>query len=177
MGSSRKNEINPPRNAEFSRGALSTARTPDALNCRRVSVQFRDRLSQFPTLILNRFNNLPQFVRFLLVGGLNTAFGYVLFGAIYLLTGRPTVAVVIATIVGVVFNFFSTGRLVFAYRGALAFVPFVLGYAVVCFVNVVVLGLLTAQGLHPLLGQLIVLPLCVLLSFGISRYIFLQRFP
>jgi putative flippase GtrA len=150
-------------------------RTADAIDCQLMLVQFRDRLLQSP--ISNQFNNLRQFVRFLLVGGLNTAFGYTLFGAIYLLTGRPGLSVVTATIFGVVFNFFSTGRLVFAYRGVLTFVPFVLGYAVICLINVVALGLLTAQGLHPLLGQLIVLPLCVLLSFGINRYIFLQRAP
>ena len=56
---------------------------------------------------------MPQFVRFLLIGALNTIFGYTLFGAIYLTTARPNFAVVAATIFGVVFNFFSTGRLVF----------------------------------------------------------------
>ena len=171
------NDIIPPRNAEFIRGALSSSCKPDALDRRRVPMTYRDWLSQFSALVSNRFGSLPQFVRFLLVGGLNTAFGYALFGAVYLLTGRPSLSVVIATIFGIVFNFFSTGRLVFAYRGVLAFVPFVLGYAVVGFINVVGLDLLTVQGLHPLLGQLIVSPLCVLLSFGISRYIFLQRTP
>ena len=171
------NGIISARKVEFSHATLSMARSSDALDRRRVSAHLRDRLPQLLALISNQFNNLSQFVRFLLVGGLNTAFGYALFGAIYLLTSRHTLAVVIATIIGVIFNFFSTGRLVFAYCGALAFVPFVLGYGVVCLVNVVALDLLTAQGLHPLLGQLIVLPVCVLLSFGFNRYIFLQRVP
>ena len=108
---------------------------------------------------------MPQFVRFLLIGALNTVFGYTLFGAIYLTTGRPNFAVVTSTIFGIMFNFFSIGRLVFASRGRLAFVPFVLGYFIVCLINVTALSLMTAQGLHPLIGQLIVLPLCVLLSY------------
>jgi hypothetical protein len=59
----------------------------------------------------------------------------------------------------------------------LAFVPFVLGYALVYLINVAALDLLTAQGFHPLLEQLTVLLVCVLLSFRINRYIFLQRVP
>jgi len=128
-----------------------------------------------PISFISYFNGLPRFLKFLLVGGINTAFGYALFGAIYLLTGRHVLAVVVATVIGVVFNYFSTGRLVFTYRGILAFVPFVLGYAGICVVNVVALDVLINQGVHPLLGQLLVLSVCVPLSFWISRYVFMKR--
>ena len=69
-----------------------------------------------PTVIANYFNGLPQFLRFLLIGGVNTAFGYSLFGILYLLTGHPTFAVVAATVVGVIFNF--TGSKYFVFRRA-----------------------------------------------------------
>jgi putative flippase GtrA len=110
-----------------------------------------------------------------LVGGINTAFGYALFGAIYLTTGWPSLAIVGATIIGVGFNFFSTGHLVFANRRGMAFVPFVIGYLILCIFNVIALHLLAAQGLRPFLGQLIVLPVSVLLSFEINRHIFTPR--
>ncbi len=54
-----------------------------------------------------------RFIRFLLVGGLNTLFGYGIF-ALFLLIGlHYTLAGFLATIAGVIFNFNTTGRLVF----------------------------------------------------------------
>src|SRR6516162_3637567 len=57
-----------------------------------------------------------QFIRFVLVGCLNTTVGYGLFAACILLGLPSALALLIATIIGVLFNYFSTGRLVFACR-------------------------------------------------------------
>ena len=55
-----------------------------------------------------------RFVRFLLVGGLNTVFGYSVF-AIGILVGLPyPLAALVATVLGALFNFKSYGTLVFA---------------------------------------------------------------
>jgi putative flippase GtrA len=54
-----------------------------------------------------------QFVRFLFVGGLNTLFGYSLF-AVFIFVGlHYTIAAFIGTVLGVLFNFKTTGKLVF----------------------------------------------------------------
>lgn len=54
-----------------------------------------------------------QLVKFLLVGGLNTLFGYAVF-AVLISTGlHYTIAVFIGTLIGVLFNFKTTGKLVF----------------------------------------------------------------
>src|SRR5258707_15288817 len=56
---------------------------------------------------------LHHLLRFLVVGGLNTAFGYSLFAVLtYVGVGYP-IAIGLATIGGVLFNFQSVGRLVF----------------------------------------------------------------
>ncbi|NCQ92050.1 MAG: hypothetical protein GPI94_15420 [Microcystis aeruginosa LG13-03] len=64
----------------------------------------------------NRFVKLlkkHRFVRFLLVGVLNTIFGYSLFAVLILIGLNYKYAVLIGTIQGVLFNFQTTGRLVF----------------------------------------------------------------
>jgi putative flippase GtrA len=53
-----------------------------------------------------------NFARFLLVGVLNTIFGYFLYGTLILIGLDYKLAVLLATILGVLFNFQTTGRLV-----------------------------------------------------------------
>jgi putative flippase GtrA len=54
-----------------------------------------------------------KFARFLLVGALNTLFGYFLYGSLILIGINYKLAALLATIQGVLFNFQTTGRLVF----------------------------------------------------------------
>jgi putative flippase GtrA len=54
-----------------------------------------------------------RFIRFLLVAALNTVFGYSLFAALILLGIRYPIAAAIGTVIGILFNFQTTGRLVF----------------------------------------------------------------
>jgi putative flippase GtrA len=53
-----------------------------------------------------------KFARFLLVGVLNTIFGYFLYGTLILIGLDYKYAVLLVTILGVLFNFQTTGRLV-----------------------------------------------------------------
>ena len=53
------------------------------------------------------------FARFLVVGVVNTLFGYGVFCLALWATQQPTLAVVISTVLGVLFNFRSTGVVVF----------------------------------------------------------------
>lgn len=57
--------------------------------------------------------DVRQFVRFLLVGALNTAFGYGIYGVLLWLGLGLPLSLLGATILGILFNFVSTGRLVF----------------------------------------------------------------
>jgi len=81
-----------------------------------------------------------RFIRFLLVGGLNTLFGYGIFAL--LLWGLPKSAALLgSTILGILFNFKTTGILVFESHNNRLIYRFVLCYAIVYLVN---LGLLQA---------------------------------
>jgi putative flippase GtrA len=122
-----------------------------------------------PVLFVQRLLSL-QFVRFLLVGGLNTLFGYGLFAGLYIFSHQRQGSLVVATVIGAVFNFFTTGRLVFANRGYRMLIPFVLGYAVVLGANMVLLEVLARLGAPTLIAQAIALPAMVVLSYLINRY-------
>lgn len=108
---------------------------------------------------------------FVAVGLLNTGFGYGVFAATDLATGSPRLAVVAANTLGVLFNYLTTGRLVFANRGLRALVPFVLGYGVVLGVNLVVVEALLRCGVAVLVAQAIAMPWLVLLSYAINRLV------
>lgn len=116
-----------------------------------------------------------NFVKFVLVGIVNTAFAYALFAFFYLLLGSHQLAITLATACGVVFNFHSTGRLVFRSRRLCALLPFVAGYGAVWLINILLLNEMTALAGSPLVGQVLTLPLLALLSYAINRYLVFGR--
>jgi putative flippase GtrA len=119
---------------------------------------------------LRRHETASQFLAFLAVGILNTAFGYGVFAGLYLLGVSHRVAIVVATGAGVGFNYFTTGRLVFTGLGAWTFVRFVLTYAVICLVNILLVDAATARGISALSAQLFALLIVVPLSFAGNKW-------
>jgi putative flippase GtrA len=110
-----------------------------------------------------------RFVRFLLVGALNTAFGYTVF-AISILIGIPyPVAALLSTVLGVLFNFKSYGTLVFASHDNRLIFRFFAVYGICYAVGLVPLAWAKAHGV-PLLwmGAICVLPMAVL-AFTLQR--------
>ena len=110
-----------------------------------------------------------RFARFLVVGVLNTLFGYGLFFALLEARLAPTPALALATIAGVAFNFVTTGRVVFASSDATRLWRFASVYAIVFFVNDALLELALRLGLSPALAQAALLPPCVALSYVLNR--------
>jgi putative flippase GtrA len=119
--------------------------------------------------------NYEKLIGFVLVGILNTAFGYGVFAALYAVTGWHRVAIVLATVIGVVFNFFTTGRLVFRNAAMGRLVPFALGYGVVLVVNIVLVDAANSVGISPFLGQALALPVTVCLAFVINDRLVFER--
>jgi len=128
-----------------------------------------------PLLRLIRKHGFWQFVRFLAVGSLNFAFYYSLFASLHLLGLPPTQAVVIATMIAVVFNFFTTGKMVFGNRRARLLPRFIAVYVVQTFLNIGSLRLLMAAGVPVLIAEAIVIGvLAVLTFFALKRFVFNQ---
>ena len=80
-----------------------------------------------------------QIYKYLIVGGVNTVFGYSIF-AIFIFFGfHYSLAVLIATILGVLFNFQSYGRLVFQDYSWNLLSRFVFVYTIIYFANITLL--------------------------------------
>jgi putative flippase GtrA len=123
-----------------------------------------------PGLTLRRAD-IWQAVRFLAVGVLNTAFGYVIFAAGIFAGLASGIALAIAMVIGVIFNFFTLGRLVFDSRDPSRLPRFVGVYVLTYVVNLAMLALWQRIGVGPLLAQLACLPVTVSLTFVLMRFL------
>lgn len=115
-----------------------------------------------------------QFIRFAVVGVLNTAFGYGIFAVIYLTCGSQTIAIVGGNIIGMIFNYFSIGILVFASKGGVA-VRFLIAYGLILSANLGLAELLRNFGVTGLLAQLVLLPVLVILSYALNAGFVFRR--
>ena len=118
-----------------------------------------------------------RFLRFLAVGALNTLFGYSAFALLFVVMQRRNEALTAATVLGVLFNFFTTGRLVFDNRSWRTLLPFGLSYAVALAFNMILLNLLVALGLGTLVAQAVSLPPVVMVSYLINAHLVFRARP
>jgi putative flippase GtrA len=116
-----------------------------------------------------------RFLLFLAVGGLNTVVGYGFFVAFHSLGFSPTPAVICATIAGVMFNFLSTGRIVFASQRMHVLPRFIAVYVVQCTANVLMLHALIDAGLSILLAEGIVIALLAVATYvAMKKLVFID---
>lgn len=94
-----------------------------------------------------------QFARFVVVGLLNTAFGYGAYGAfLWLGLGLP-LSLLGATVLGILFNFVTTGQLVFRSFAWRQLPRFVIVYGVLWLLGTVVIGWLARLGPYAWLAR------------------------
>lgn len=96
---------------------------------------------QFLLLRLRLFLS-GRFFLFLLVGALNTVVGYSIFCLLIFMKLHYASAVLLATILGVLFNFKTIGGLVFNTSNNGLFLKFVLVYVVVYIINISIIKLM-----------------------------------
>src|SRR5512141_497211 len=106
----------------------------------------------------NRFSSAKRaienrFVRFLLVGALNTVFGYSVFAVLVIIGVHYAIAALVSTVLGVLFNFKTTGRLVFSSRDNHMLIRFVGVYAISYVVGVFLLRASVALSINVLLAS------------------------
>ena len=119
---------------------------------------------------------LTPFLRFVLTGLLNTGFGYASYAAL-VLTGMPLwLAVGAATVLAIVFNFYSYGGLVFGKTSRHYLPRFLVFYAVLGLTNYGALEALAKAGLGPLLAQALLVPLLAVAGYaGMRLLVFRER--
>ena len=120
---------------------------------------------------------IPQFVRFLFVGALNTAIGYGIFAGLVLLGLEPTPALILTYVIGTLINFFTTGRLVFNESKLSALARFILAYVVIYFFNLGLFRLVAEAFPNPLLTQALCLPVVAVFSFLLFKLFVFGRGP
>ncbi|MCX5786126.1 MAG: GtrA family protein [Elusimicrobia bacterium] len=114
-----------------------------------------------------------RFIRFLIVGGLNTLVGYALFALLIFAGLHYSLAVFLSTLLGILFNFKTTGSLVFKHSNNRLIFKFVSGYAVVYFLNVGLLKELSVLGFNMYAAGAMLLPPMALVSYFLnSRLVF-----
>lgn len=111
-----------------------------------------------------------QFLRFLVVGALNTLFGYSVFAGLVLAGVPPVPALVLTYVVGVIFNFFTTRRFVFSRSARASLARFVAAYAVIYLFNQGLYKAMEAAGAGPLLAQALCLPPVAVFSFLLFKF-------
>jgi putative flippase GtrA len=113
-----------------------------------------------------------RIVKFLGVGVLNTLFGYGIYAGLVFINLPYLTALLMATLAGVTFNYFSFGRMVFkANVELLSMGKFIAAYAVVYAINATLLSMLT-DGFHlsPYLAQVICIPPSVVVTWLLMNY-------
>ena len=120
----------------------------------------------------------PQFARFLAIGLLNTLFGGGLFVLLIIIGLDKLLALLFATIIGVLFNFQTNVRIVFRTAGTkFSFMRFFSCYALSYVVNAWALVVLTNAELSPIAAQAIVILPVALLTFIVSRTWVFRKAP
>jgi len=119
------------------------------------------------------YQRRARLFKFFVVGVLNTAFGYGIFAVLIWYGLHYSLAAAISTILGVLFNFKTTGILVFKSHDNSKIIRFVLAYVVVYCVNVMALAILLHLGADTYLaGLILILPLALLAYFLNSQFVY-----
>ncbi len=120
-------------------------------------------LLPFLTSSSPRMESLRLFLRFGVVGVLNTAFSYAVFVLLVVIGIWPGPALVLSAIASVAFNFQTSRRLVFQSGGRS--IRFVALYGIVILTNWLGLHALSSVGVNELIGQAILAPPMAVFSF------------
>jgi len=101
--------------------------------------------------------------KYLFIGGINTVFSYGIFAFFLFLGLHYSVAVLVATVLGVMFNFQTYGKFVFKNHSQHLITKFVLVYIVIYLINVSLLSLadIFLMDLY-LSGAIVLLPVAYL---------------
>lgn len=115
-----------------------------------------------------------RYVRFLLVGFVNTVVGYGLYAFFIFIGLHYSLAAFFGTVLGILFNFQTIGRLVFGRSDSkFVFFRFVAVYAIGYFLNVGLIYVLKRAGLNDYLaGAVLVLPVATLVYLLNGRFVF-----
>ena len=114
-----------------------------------------------------------RFIRFLFVGGINTLFSYFIFSIFILFQVHYSIASFIALILGVLFNYFTTGRIVFNNSDSKLLFKFFGVYGITYLINLLFLKIFDSCHVNMLIaGAILVFPSAILSYFLNKTFVF-----
>lgn len=152
---------------------LSTVKTQVSSQIPVITTDSTEEKSSALCAFLRRFWEIRLF-RFFVIGAVNTLFSYLIYAGAILIGMHYTLATLISTVLGIIFNFFTTGKVVFRSLEGRRFFLFVLVYAVTYVVNILLLRLLV-DDIHInklIAGALVTLPVALLSYYLNARWTF-----
>lgn len=124
--------------------------------------------------ILSKIEN--KLIRFLLVGGVNTLFGYIVFAFFIFLNFHYTIATLISVILGILFNFKTTGKLVFENSNNVLIFKFTGVYTIIYILNIICLKTFSYFKINIYLaGMLLILPMALISFLLNKKFVFKQK--
>jgi putative flippase GtrA len=152
---------------------LSTVRTQVSSQIPEITAKSAEANSSALCAFLRRFWEIRLF-RFFVIGAVNTLFSYLIYAGAILIGMHYTLATLISTVLGIIFNFFTTGKVVFRSLEGRRFFLFMLVYAVTYVVNILLLRLLVdVIHINKLIaGALVTLPVALLSYYLNARWTF-----
>ena len=118
-----------------------------------------------------------QFLRFVVLGVANTAFGLGVYTLLVLTGVSPQPALAVAFVIGVLWNFMLHGRFLFRIRGFSRLPHYIVAYIVTYCFNAISLQALLTAGLGSILAQTLLAPVAAILSFILISKALTGRFP
>lgn len=116
-----------------------------------------------------------EWIRFVLVGGMNTAFSYGVYAACIYAGAGYALASAVSMTTGILFSYQTTGGLVFRAAGA-SLLRFIACYAVVYVFSVILLAQMDSLGIDPYLsGILVAVPAAALSYLLLKLFVFRPR--
>lgn len=128
----------------------------------------------YPDSPLNRLL-LHQWIRFVLVGGVNTAFSYGIFAACIFSGAGYAIASAASMIAGILFSYRTTGGLVFRNAAGGSLLRFTACYAVVYAFSVMLLEQMDSLGINPYVSGIGVAIPAALLSFVLLKMLAFRK--
>jgi len=114
-----------------------------------------------------------QFIRFLFAGGLNTVFGYGIFSFFLWLGLHYSLASLLSTFFGILFNFKTTGIIVFNSRNNLLILKFFGVYGVTYVLGVFIMYLFSLLHISAYIsGAILILPMACVAFLLNKRFVF-----
>ena len=119
--------------------------------------------------------NRSQVLRFFVVGVCNTAVSYSIYAGFVFIGFGYVVANLIAIVFGILFSYKSQGLLVFDSASDNLLGRFVIAWAVLYLINILVIGRFIAIGFNAYVGGALALPFITLLSYLAQKHFVFRR--